>query len=354
MTKILSITEWNSYIYNKKLNLLNEINITNNLDKSADSLKFNSILKDILKINVFNMSYIAFMMLKFLETSFIPSEIILNAINIYSDNEMYSKLLFPTNINENTFDTKTKIKTKIETYNYIKSLSFIIKIIIEFVIIVELCFNIQCLLLTDFQTTSNNNNHNNHNNYNDNDIEIEIDRDSDRDKPIIFKIFNKINKATIINIKQSTRILLLFKLISKLLNKLNTNTYDIQDFIILLNENKTTININYINYINKKKDINKKSNMYLDTFIINITNYFDINKNINNTKMDMYKICSKYILDSVELIFNNFENIFNILEQQLLKSININNNKIIKLSHLKNVIKNIIDIEIDSITKLFY
>ena len=88
MKNILDINDWNKFIYNKKLILINEIEKNNTLDKSLDSIKFNNILKDLAKSNIFNISYIAFMTLKFLETSFIPSEIILNTIDIYNDDEM--------------------------------------------------------------------------------------------------------------------------------------------------------------------------------------------------------------------------------------------------------------------------
>jgi hypothetical protein len=89
--------------------------------------------------------------------------------------------------------------------------------------------------------------------------------------------------------------------------------------------------------------------------MLDITKYFLIdNNNINNIiNPDIYVICNNYILNNIELIFNNFENIYSVLETHLLQSININEKKKIKLSYLKNVITNIIDIEIDKIKKLF-
>ena len=84
----------------------------------------------------------------------------------------------------------------------------------------------------------------------------------------------------------------------------------------------------------------------LDENLINNTINYIINQNI-------YLICNKYILNNIELIFNNFEYIYTILETHLLRSININENKKVKLSYLKNVIINIVDIEIDKIKKLF-
>ena len=99
--------------------------------------------------------------------------------------------------------------------------------------------------------------------------------------------------------------------------------------------------------------------MYLDIFILEITQYFSLdNSNSiyshNMQHPDIYMICSKYILNNIELMFNNFENIFTILEEHLLKSININKNKTQKLSYLKSIIKNLADIEIENIKKLFF
>ena len=75
------------------------------------------------------MTYITFMMLKFLETSFIPSEIILNVIEIYNDDELHRLLL----VNRKIIKT-TNINYKLENYKYIKILKYIISTIIDFFI----------------------------------------------------------------------------------------------------------------------------------------------------------------------------------------------------------------------------
>ena len=383
MKHSLDINDWNKFIYNKKLILINEIDKTNTLDSSLDSIKFNDILKDIARSNVFNMSYVAFMTLKFLETSFIPSVILLNTINIYSDVELYEILL----LNDNYFNENVK---------YIKTMKFIINLIIDFVVTIELSLNIQCLLITDFIDKIAKKNKQNQDNDNDNDYDYNF-------KPRLFKLYNKTNKATINNIKPSTRILLFLKLIGKLginnmidcnnnndnenenekefinlITNLNSNdselysdsesgsssddtstytkkqnfTYDDTGKII---KNKSTpINNNYLNYIHNKNEINKKTKMYLDSFMLDITLYFGLcNSNKKDKDNSIYSICSNYILNNTELIFNNFENIFSILEGHLYKSMNMNSTKKHKLFCLRNVIKNIIDIEIDNIKKLF-
>ena len=84
--------------------------------------------------------------------------------------------------------------------------------------------------------------------------------------------------------------------------------------------------------------------------MLDITNFFDNNNNLDSYQ-NIYSICSKYILNNTELVFNNFQNIFSVLEDYILK--NINENIKHKLYYLRNVIKNLIDIEIDNIKKLF-
>ena len=270
------------------------------------------------------------MTFKFLETSFIPSEIILNVIDVYNDDEMFYFLLSNKkniNINDKNY--------KIDSHNYISNLKYIIKCIIEFVVKIEVSLNIQCLLFTDFINKINDNNDNN--------------------KPNIFKIFTTKTQIITSNINPSTSILLLLKLISKIsINNNDNNIYnDISNFINEVDKEKYP-NMTYMNmtYMNKKKDINKKMKIYLDDFMLDIHNFFFKVSN-NNSSNNIYIICTKYILNNVDLIFNSFENIFNILEYHLLTSVNINDKKKVKLSYLKNVIKNIVDIEIDNVKKLF-
>ena len=343
MNNILTITDWNKYIYKKKLELIDTINSDNKLNNTPDSFKFNDILKNkIIKINIFNMSYVAFMMLKFLETSFIPSEIILNIINRYTDDELYRLLIINRKIIK-----KTNINYKLETYKYIKILKYIITIIIDFVVKIELSLNIQCLLMTHFidkiHTTNTTNTTNTTTTTTTTDINLPT-------KSVIFKLFSSINNDFINNIKSSTLILLFLKLISKF-----NNNFDETNLLYFINEYETN---NFISFINNKKSINKKTKVYLDTFMLDITKYFLIDNNIHTIytiqTTDIYAICNKYMLNNIELIFNNFENIYDILVNHLLQSINITENKKIKLSYLKNVIKNIVDIEIDKIKKFFY
>lgn len=336
MNNILTITDWNNYIYKKKLDLIDTINNDNKLNNTPDSFKFNDILKHkIIKINIFNMSYIAFMMLKFLETSFIPSEILLNIINKYNDDELYRLLIINRKIIK-----QTNKNYKLETYKYIKILKYIITIIIDFVVKIELSLNIQCLLMTHFIDKI-------HTNKTTGATTSSTTTNSTSHRSTIFTLFSSINEDVINTIKSSTLILLFLKLISKF----NTN-YDETNLLYFINEHESH---NFTSFINNKKTINKKTKLYLDYFMLDITNYFLIENSIYSIHTTtIYSICNKYMLNTIELIFNSFENIYDILANHLLQSININEHKKIKLTYLKNVIKNIVDIEIVKIKKLFY
>ena len=337
----LNINDWNNYINKKKIILIDKLDDNNILDSSQDSFNFNTILKSIVKINIFNIYYITFMKLKFLETSFIPSEVLLNIIEIYSDVQMYNILNEKTKIKTNTNTNITNTTNTNDTYKYIKTLKFIINMIIDFIVKAEVSLNIQCLLITYFIDKITNINTTTTN----------ILQNDNNLKPKIFKLFNKSNTSLCNNIKSSSIILLFFKLINKLniTNSYDNNNYD-DEIINLLQETKDN-NLN--NYINKHKNINKKTKIYLDSFILEITKYFNIEQTNNYIYLDIHTICSKYILNNIELMFNNFENIFSVLEAHLLKSININEKLKIKLVHLRNFIINLANIEIDNINKLF-
>ena len=92
-----------------------------------------------------------------------------------------------------------------------------------------------------------------------------------------------------------------------------------------INDNKYNMNNSYKTYMNNKKDNNKKTNEYLDIFMIEITKYLEDTIYINTP--NVYSICSNYIINNIELMFNNFENIYSILETYLLTSVTINKEK---------------------------
>jgi hypothetical protein len=337
--ELLDINDWNKYIYKKKQELINEIEKNNSLDNSKSTIIFNDILKDVIKINIFNISYIAFMLLKFMEGTFIPSYLLLNIIKIYSDGKLYDIIIKErieiSKLNEyNKKNNKELIK--IDSYKYISILKLIINIIIDFIVKTEVCLNINCLLMVYFIdkiNTKNNNNYLINLNY----------------KPKLFNLFTRTHKQIITHIKSSTLILVFLKFIRKIgIDNFNTE--------LLINyidddDNNNNINNSYKTYMNHKKNINKKTKEYLDLFMIEITNYLEDTLYINTP--NVYSICSNNIINNIELMFSNFENVYSILETHLLSSVTINKEKEKKLFYLKTVIKNLCDIEFDNVKKLF-
>ena len=348
--ELLDINDWNNYIYKKKQELINEIEKNNTLDNSTSTFIFNDILKDVIKINIVNISYIAFMLLKFMEGTFIPSYLLLNVINVYSDGKLYDIIIKEkmeiSKMNEfNKQNNKELIK--IDGYKYINILKLIINIIIDFIVKTEVCLNINCLLMVYFIDKINNkhnikNNKNKNNNDNNNDYLINLIY-----KPKIFNLFTRTHKQIITHIKSSTLILLFLKFIRKIgIDNVNTKL-----LINYINDDENNINNSYKTYMNHKKNINKKTKEYLDLFMIEITNYLEDTIYVNTP--NVYSICSNYIINNIELMFSNFENIYSILETHLLSSVTINKEKEKKLFYLKTVIKNLCDIEFDNVKKLF-
>ena len=364
-TTLFDINKWNNYIYNKKIELIDDIENSNNtLDTSKSSTIFNEILKDIININIFNISYISFMLLKFLETSFIPTEIILNVINIYSDAKL-CEIIISQRIEINKQNEHNRLNNKpikmIDTIKYVNVLKLIINILVEFVVKTELCLNLKCLLMLHFIEKYNTNNNIKNNTNTKNNNNTKNNSNNNVDKPKVFNLFIKPHKLAITHIKSSTLILLFLKLIRKIGIEKYDSTVLINyiDNINNKNDNENNnISHNYIEYVNKKIKINKKTKEYLDTFMIDITNYLDNYNTLNNTNnkpipFSIYKICSDYIINNSELIISYFKNIYFILEQHLLNSNTITKEKKQKLYYLKNVVKNLCDIEYDNVKKLF-
>jgi len=349
---LLTIDDWNNYIYKKKQDLINDIEKNNILDNSKSTLIFNDILQDVIKINIFNISYIAFMLLKFMEKTFIPSYILLNVINVYSNGKMYDIIvknkIENSKINKYNKENNKEI-IKIDSYKYINSLKIIINIIIDFVVKTEVYLNITCLLMVHFIDKINNK-HNytntdrdNENTKHNNDYNL----NNSINKPKLFNLFIRTYKQITTHIKSSTLILIFLKFIKKIDNNKFTN-----DILInYINDDKDSINNSYKTYMNNKKDNNKKTKEYLDIFMIEITKYLEDTIYINTP--NVYSICSNYIINNIELMFNNFENIYSILETYLLTSVTINKEKEKKLFHLKTVIKNLCNLEFDNVKKLF-
>jgi len=292
------------------------------------------------------------MLLKFMEKTFIPSYILLNVINVYSNGKMYDIIvknkIENSKINKYNKENNKEI-IKIDSYKYINSLKIIINIIIDFVVKTEVYLNITCLLMVHFIDKINNKH-----NYTNTDVDNkntkhnnDYNLNNSINKPKLFNLFTRTHKQITTHIKSSTLILIFLKFSKKLDNDKFTN-----DILInYINDDKDNINNSYQKYMNYKKDNNKKTKDYLDTFMIQITTYLEDTIYVNTP--NVYSICSNYIINNIELIFNNFEYIYSILETYLLTSVTINKEKEKKLFNLKTVIKNLCNLEFDNVKKLF-
>jgi hypothetical protein len=337
MSSILDINDWQKHIDYKKKNIIEQIDNSIILDNSIENKKFTEILKTIINLKIFNVSQFTFLAIKLLVKSlFIDSEIILDIIN----NDSLSQ-------NNSNTNPDTNLKN-------------ILILIIDFVVQIEISLNYNCILITHFLN--------------------KIDKIDNKnvvlnDQPNFFSSFSKFSKIDndISNCisKQSTVILLFLKFISKIGVYKNDKT--LINTIINFNDddkddkddkdNSITKTQNNRNYRNKSKILSSKLKMYLDTFMININNYF-LNNMDNMDNMDnsrnttIYSICIEYIISIVEILYNEFNYLFDILETCIIsnlkyKNINFTEDRKKELDNIKNEIKKSINNEINRCKELF-
>jgi len=318
----LNLNEWQKYIDNKKNNILDQIDKSNMLDNSIENKKFIEILKSIINCKIFNVSQFTFLSIKLLITyGFIDPQILLDILN--------------NNINVNNSDNINN------NNNPEPNLKNILKIIIEFIVKIEISLNYNCILIIHFLNKINNGTNNNKN-----------------ETPDVFNIFSKIDNDITNSIKSSTIILLFLKFIIKLekYENINKNQHIINNIIKFNDNNNTNNSITNINYNVKKSTIlTLKIKMYLDTFMSNINNYF---LNTNKTNTNIYSICIEYIICIVETLYNEFNYLFDILELCIIlnfknNNINFTDNKKKELENIKNEIKHLINNEINICKELF-
>lgn len=290
--RVLNYKEWNEYIERMKINIVNELQDKTYMANEEENLRFIKIMKNIVNTNILNLSNIGYLFLKFLDNTYIDNYIILNCIEVISIEKYF-------------------IQSK-ETDEYIDSLQTLINIIPDLVIKLEFTFNLHFLILLYFLKKEKNNN---------------VSRYINKHTSNLNTILNNLN----LQLKGSTIILLLFKLIHNVAN-LQVYIDKSNEFIIE--------NVIYIEQVHNKF---KDNNLLLDEFIVNISN-------TNNT--DLFVICNKYILDMAKIFFQEMRNIFNYIIEYLLKS---KNNDIMKNENLKSLertINNILDNNFDNISRV--
>ena len=294
----LKYDDWESYIIDRKHLLIKELNDKSYLAKVEDNVKFIDIMKNISNTNILNLTYIGFLFVKFLENIYVDEHIILNCIELYSDEKYF-------------------IQSK-ENSKYIDNLKCLINAIPDMIIKIEFSFNLHFLILLYFlkQLKSNNQNQNQNNN---NTFSRYINKNTSNLLNIIGNLSKQINESSII--------LLLFKLIR---NIANTQAIDITNEFIIQNKE----------YLDKCKNCLDEQEVILDDFIVNI--------NSENS----YEVCNKYVLEMVRIIFQEMQNIFKYVIEYLLKSEHMDNVKRTNITYLDNIMKNFMEIEKINIEKI--
>jgi hypothetical protein len=333
MSEILNENDWQKHIDYKKKNILEQIDKSNSLDNSIENKKFIDILKSIINCKLFNVSKFTFLAIKLLVTPlFIDSHIIFDILNNVNQNENDNQ-----NDNQNVnMNMNMNINNNPNPETNLKN---IIKLIIDFVVQIEISLNYHCILIIHFLN------------------KVKLNKITEN-RPNIFSTFSKIDNNITQSIKSSTIILLFLKFVRNLggyqYNESNKNIYNSLSNIITNFKNNSIICSNF--NIKKTSKISSNIKMYLDTFMININNYF-INSN-ENSNLNIYSICIDYIISIVEILYNEFNYLFDILELSIISNFNYKNknfteDKKKELDNIKNEIKNLIINEINICKELF-
>jgi len=343
MQNTIDIIEWQKYIDYKKKLIIENINNTIDLDNSEDNNKFINILKSIINIKIFNVSNFSFLALKILFASSFINPIILS--NIINHDYNFKQNKNNENKNNNTNDTNGINNTNTNTNdNNIKN---ILLIIIDFVVQIEISLNYNCILFRHFI----------------NKAKFDLLQNETKQSCNIYNVynvynaFNDINKNITETINPSALILLFFKFLQKLSGNSKNNIFE--KILNIEKENKSNIIIKSNINLNAKELLKTNTNMklILDTFMLKINKnlLIDANNtidNIDNKNIDnenIYLICSKYIISIVELFYNNFNYLINILEAFL----NLPEEKKKEFNKIKILIQQLINDEIKICKELF-
>lgn len=292
--EILLYNSWLKYIEIKKKEFLDNIHLKNILNKSPDNDKFKLIIKNIMNINLFDLSRIMYMGLSFLD-KFIK-------LNIFNVINKYTNCYGDFDLSDISYTKQDKI---IETY---------LEILSDFTLQIEFILNYHFLLLiyhlkkyTNIMlknTTSN---------------KYQSINQSD----FIYKYTRIINELES-NVQLSSIMLLFLQLIVNVSNSFE-NYYSSNETF------KHIGNMDNYNNIKKQFDLSKeqyKINKLLDNFIICIINTTssntttsnttasasngDSNCNVDDKNMSFFDLCINYIIDLMVICYKKFEKVFDL------------------------------------------
>jgi hypothetical protein len=233
----------------------------------------------------------------------------------------FSILLLDNIINPNILLNVVNIKHYEPLTENERNIMAILDIIVNLVVHIEMSLNIHTLLIINFLNNTYKSNV----------------------RPSIFTKLDKISYDLHNNIKPSNTILLLFKLI-KTIGTFNYNK--LYENILKDNVNASISNVKILNN-------------HLDNFMCKINNYFETDhKNTNYQKLDINFICIDYIKNLTNVLFDQFDDIYNIFIKYVMKDTvtdtNTDTENINKCNTQRKIIKNFLEIEKDNIINKFY
>ena len=335
---ILTLNIWQFHIDKKKLEFLTHIASRDYLENTSENIKFISIIKELVNCNLFNVSNIAFYILKLLENTFIDSDI------------LYEAILDTNTVNKD-------VKHTSQSNKYLDTLKKYIYLIIDNVVHIELYLNIHFIIIINNLQKLKKQKDN---------FKANL-KDTIYATPKAFYTFEKINNDIINTIKPSSHILLFLKLIRKL-GKFHINSLNNNCIIQNKDNNNTSKTIEYNNYIKNNKETSNNIKYALDNFIININNFYESKDYKNNNKDIIIKcpldtslnvthsvntnvtsICQNYIAFIVKVLFTEFNNLFDLLATHLKSSENITEEKLQNIISIKQTLSNMINVEIENI-----
>ena len=323
-TQTLSYEIWQTHIDKQKLNLITNISSSNYLENTTENLKFISIIKALVNCNLFNVSNIAFYLLKLLENTYIDSNILCESISI-NKRELNNNINNYINNNNNT---------------YLDTLKKYLNLIIDNVVYIELSLNINIIIIINYLQK----------------LHKQKDKTSITTIPKAFHIFEKINNDATNNIKSSSLILLFLKFIQKL-GKFHMNSLENNSSNII----KTNTIYKNNTYTKHTKETSNNLKHALDKFIININNFYEskdykdivlecpLDTALRVSQSLITSICQNHIAFIVKILFNEINTLFDILIIHLKTSETITEEKQLNLEEIKNNISNMITDDIEKI-----
>ena len=327
---IITYSEWCEILNVKKYNNLKQIETITILDDTSENVRFISLIKKLLNINIFDLSRISYLALLF----FSPY------IDVHLDNLIKSDRTLSLAINYDVINPEYDH----DKYDFMppldNTITCILAHLLDLIIQIELYLNIHLLIIYSHihnLASSTASNTTNNTTSNTNDININKNK-NDNNNISKSKCLHKLDSIIIqmnYGIKKSTHMLLLLKILNKLFNyNINYNTK--------LNDSLTKdISKEKIDRLHQNIKINNDN---LDNFITAIFD-LDVVEHFNSADV-IWSTSKDYIMKIIRTNLEHLETFINILLKYLILE---NHEEESKLISIKNSVINFISMEIDLI-----